>query len=284
MERIKVITDSAADIPPEMAQALGITVIPLVVIFGGQAYEDSALSRDEFWRLAREFGAPNTSQPAPGTFRQVFQYWIDEGYRVLCITLTGRHSGTFNTAWGVAQSFGDQVTVLDSRSISWGLGWQVVEAATLALQGATMERILESLYFLRKRLHLIIQLDTVEYLRRGGRASGIMPAIDRLVQTLQLKPLVTLVEGELRLLGVARSYQKGLQRIREEVARLCPLERVAVMHTRREAIASQLAEDVSVLTGIAREQILVGEPGAVLSCHAGEGVIAALVVRAKEAA
>ena len=284
MERIKVVTDSAADIPTDIAQALGITIIPLLVIFGQQSYDDLSLSREEFWRLAREVGAPKTSQPAPGIFRQVFQRWVDEGYRVLCLTLTGRHSGTFSTAWSTAQAFGGRVTVVDSQSLSWGLGWQAIEAAKMALQGATMERILEALRSLRERMHLVIQLDTVEYLRRGGRASRIMPAIDRLVQALQIKPLVTFVEGELRLLGVARSYQKGVQRIREEIVRLCPLERVAVMHTRREALARQLADELSRLTHIAREQIFVGEPGAVLSCHAGEGVIAAIGVRAKEAA
>ena len=284
MERIKVVTDSAADIPTDIAQALGITIIPLLVIFGQQSYDDLSLSREEFWRLAREVGAPKTSQPAPGIFRQVFQRWVDEGYRVLCLTLTGRHSGTFSTAWSTAQAFGGRVTVVDSQSLSWGLGWQAIEAAKMALQGATMERILEALRSLRERMHLVIQLDTVEYLRRGGRASRIMPAIDRLVQALQIKPLVTFVEGELRLLGVARSYQKGVQRIREEIVRLCPLERVAVMHTRREALARQLADELSRFTHIAREQIFVGEPGAMLSCHAGEGVIAAIGVRAKEAA
>ena len=281
MDRIKVVTDSAADLPAEVVQALGITVIPLMVIFGEQSYEDSTLPRDEFWRLAREAGTPKTSQPALGVFRQVFKRWIDEGYRVLCVTLTGRHSGTFDTAWSAAQSFGDRVTVVDSQSISWGLGWQAIEAAKMALQGATMDKILESLRSLRERMRIIIQLDTVEYLRRGGRAAKIMPAIDRLVQALQLKPLITLVEGELRLLGVARSYQKGVQRIQEEIVRLCPLERMAVMHTRREALARQLADELARLTHIAREQIIVGEPGAVLSCHAGEGVIAAVGVTAR---
>jgi len=281
LERIKVITDSAADLPEDVVKDLGIAVIPLIAIFGERAYEDPALSRDEFWRLARDVGAPKTSQPPPDTFREVFKRWVDEGYRVLCATVTGQHSGTFNTASSVAQAFGDRVTVVDSRSVSLGMGWQVIEAAKMALQGATMEKILESLRSLRERTHIIIQLDTVEYLRRGGRAAKLMPAIDRLLQALQLKPLVTLVEGELKLLGVARSYQKGVRRIQEELARLCPLERVAVMHTRREAFARQLADDLAKLTGIAREQITIGEPGAVISCHAGEGIIAAVGVTAR---
>lgn len=276
-----MVTDSAADLPDEVVRALGITVIPLVVIFGEQSYEDPTLSRDEFWRLAHEVGAPKTSQPPLGVFRSAFKRWVDEGYRVLCATLTGYHSGTYSTACRAAEPFGDRVTVVDSESLSWGLGWQVMEAAKMALQGCTMEAILEGLRSLRERTHIIIELDTVEFLRRGGRAAKLMPTIDRLVQALQLKPLLTLVRGELKLMTVARSYQKGVQRIQAEIARLRPLERVAVMHTRRDQFAWQLADELSKLTSIAREQITVGEPGAVLSCHAGEGVIAAVGVTAR---
>lgn len=281
LEQIKVVTDSSADLPTHLLEELGIVVIPLIVNFGAQSYEDTALSHEEFWRLARGPVKPTTSQPSSGAFYQTFQRWVDQGYRVLCATVTGCHSGTFDTARNAASAFGDRVTVVDSRSLSWGLGWQVIQAVKMATQGANIEKILDGLRNLRERTHIIIQLDTVEYLRRGGRAAKLMPVIERLMRSLDLKPLITLVDGELKLLGVARSYRKGIARIQEEILRLGPLERLAIMHTRRHEIAERFADELAKLTKLAREQIIVAETGAVLSCHGGDGIIAAVAVAAQ---
>ncbi|OGO04333.1 MAG: hypothetical protein A2Y73_03805 [Chloroflexi bacterium RBG_13_56_8] len=128
---------------------------------------------------------------------------------------------------------------------------------------------------MRKRSHLFILLDTVENLRRGGRAAKLMPVIDRFLRALQLKPIINMVDGELRLMGVARSYRKGIERIKESVDRLGPLEQLAVVHTRSPQVASELADDLARRTGIARSDIPVTETGAALSSHAGAGVVAA---------
>jgi len=281
LERIKIVTDNGSDLSEELAEELDIRIVPLVVTFGDRTYEDTELSHDEFWRLAGDGPQPTTSQPPVGAFQQAFKELVERGYQVLCVALTSHHSGTFNSAWSAAQAFGSRVTVIDSLSLSWGQAWQAIEAAKMAMQSATVQAILQRLRSIRERTHFFIQLDTVENIRRGGRASKLMPVIDRLVRALRLKPIVNLVDGELKLFGVARSYRKGIERIKAEVAALGPLEHLAVIHTRRSSVAKGLADELARLTNMARERIVVGETGAALSCHAGAGVIAAAAVTAR---
>jgi len=280
LKPIRVVTDSCADLPEEVARRLDISIVPVVVTIGGRTYRDTELSHDEFWRLEERGGQPTTSQPPTGAFQQVFKDLVGRGFRALCVTLTSRHSGTFNSAWSAARAFGDRVTVVDGLSVSWGQGWQVMEAAKMALQGATVQGIVQRLRSIRERTHLLILLDTVENLRRGGRASRLMPAIDRLLRTLRLKPIINMVDGELKLFGVARSYAKGIERLKSEVAALGPLEYLAVIHTRCHSVAETLADDLARLTNLARERIAVTETGVVLSCHGGRGIIAAGAVTA----
>lgn len=282
VEHIKVVTDSSADLPQHLIDELDITVVPLVVTVGDTAYEDTSLSRDEFWRLADGPTPPKTSQPPSGVFREAFGRLVEQGNRVICTTITGRHSGTFNCAWSAAQAFGGRVTVFDSLSLSWGLAFQVMRAAQMAIQGFGMAEILETLRSLRARTHLIAELLTVENLRRGGRAARIMPAIERLARSLKIKPIINIVDGEIKLLGVSRSYQKGLRRVVQEVTRLGPLEALAVMHTRYHSAAERIADEFSTLTNVARENVVVGEAGPVLARHAGRGVIAAIGLAAPQ--
>ena len=208
LERIKVVTDNGSDLPEELAKELDIRIVPLVVTFGDRTYQDTELSHDEFWRLAGQGPHPMTSQPPIGAFQQPFKELVERGYRALCVALTSHHSGTFNSAWSAAQAFGDRVTVMDSLSLSWGQGWQAIEAAKMAMRGATVQAILQRLRSIRERTHFFIQLNTIENLRRGGRASKLMPVMDRFLRTLHLKPIVNLIDGGLKVFGVARSYKK----------------------------------------------------------------------------
>jgi DegV family protein with EDD domain len=279
VEPVKVIVDSSADLSPEVVSEFDIDIIPQVVTVAGQAYAETTITPEAFWELGKR-GHPGTSQPPVGVFQTKFERWVAQGYRVLCLTITGRHSGTFNSARAAAQACADRVTVVDSLSISAGLGWQALVAAQMARLHEPLERILEALRSLRERTHCAILLDSLESLRRGGRADRVMPAIDRLMRTLNLKPMINFVEGELKLLGVARSYQKGLERLKQEMERIAPLERLAVMHTRRPEVAQRLADELAALLGLPRQEILVRETGAVLASHAGAGVAAVFGVKA----
>lgn len=276
---LRIVTDSSADLPAEVVRELDITVVPLIVTIGESTYEDTALSQDAFWRLVAESEAPpRTSQPSPGSLAQAFERLVTAGYDVLCLTITGVHSGTFGVAWSVAQAYPGRVTVFDSQSLSLGLGLQVLRAAQWAREGLGLDEILARLRSLRERIHIIIQLDTVEFIRRGGRAAKLMPLIDRLVRALDLKPLLGIVGGELKLLGVARSPRKAMRRILDEIAQLGPLDFVAAMHIRCPQRAEELGNELARLTGVPRESIWVGEAGAVLAVHGGAGTLAAMGV------
>ena len=280
MSPVRIVTDSAADLPKDLYAALAITVVPLIVIFGESSYEDTALSSDAFWRLAKGPHPPQTSHPPAGAFGAAYRPLVDEGHDVLCLTITSKHSGSYATAWSAAQDYGERVRVFDSRSLSIGQGWQVRHAAEMALQGADMGEIVHSLSSLRERTHVLIQLDAVEFLRRGGRASGRMPAIDRLLGSLKLKPLLNLVDGELKLLGVARSQTTAVRRMATHLLGLGRLESVGVMHIRSEEGAREMAAALAEGIGLPADQIWLGEAGAVLASHGGQGTIGAIGIRA----
>ena len=140
MQQVRVVTDSGADLSADVIAELGITVVPLIVRFGEEMYPDGQLTVEEFWLKIAEGGHhPGTSQPSVGVFEETFARLVQEGYSVLCLTITSRHSGTFSTASTAAQRFGNKVRVLDSLSLSLGQGYQVLAASQAAAQGFAVQ-------------------------------------------------------------------------------------------------------------------------------------------------
>jgi DegV family protein with EDD domain len=282
MPKIAVVTDTGADLTPELCAQYGITTVPLVVRFGEEVYLDGQLSVDEFWKKAQQAPPyPQTSQPATGMFEEAFAKLIEQGNHVLCLTITSKHSGTLNSAYAAAQNFPGQVTVFDTLSLSLAQAYQAITAARAAAEGKSIEEILAQLESIRARTHLFILLDTIEYLRRGGRADQIIPVLEQVVRVLRIKPLLELVDGQLKLLGAARSREKGLERIQQEIANHAPAEMLIVVHTRQAEAASGFAHALAERIHFPPEQVMVTETGAALSSHAGPGVIAAAIVQQK---
>ena len=278
MSSIRIVADSTCDIPLPMAEELDITIVPVVVNFGVETYTDFDLTRDEFWKKAKEVCHPQSSQPPVGAFVEAFEPLVEAGHEVVCMTVTGKMSGSYNSAWTAAQQFDGRVTVVDSLAISWGTARQVLAAREAAESGRSVPEIIEILADLRERSRMFLLFDTIEYLEKGGRASRVMPAIKRVVGLLKIKPLLTLVDGEFKLLGAVRSYQRGLDRLREEVVALGPLETLAVVHIRRGQLAQQFADQLSQQVGYPRKEIVVVETGPGLSCHGGPGVTALVAI------
>lgn len=281
MDAIAIVTDRACDLSPEERERHGITVVPLVVRFGDDVIlDDGGLSAEEFWRrVEASHTFPQTSQPSIGMFEEAFAPLVEAGKHVICPLITGRLSGTYNAACAAAQRFAGKVTVVDTRSLSLGQAFQVLAASLAARQGQAVEAIVHALAGIRERTHLIIMLDTVEFLRRGGRAGALMPLVDRVLKVLRVRPLLRLEDGQLKLLGAARSVSGALHRIGEEIARLGPIEQLAVAHTQRSAEAAEFAAALARRLNLAPEGILIAEAGPALSAHAGPGVLAAAVVR-----
>ena len=245
-----------------------------------QTYLDNELNLDEFWAKVRQGPPfPGTSQPPTGLYEEAFRSLIAQGNHVLCLCITSKHSGTLNSAYAAAQSFPGQVTVFDTLSLTLGQAYQAITASQMAAEGHSLEQILARLEGIRTRTHFGIALDTIEYLRRGGRADQIMPVLERVCRVLNIKPLLGIVDGQLKLLGAARSREKSWSHIAQELSKHVPAEAVIVAHTRLGAEAPGFARTLAKQLNFPLEQIPIAETGAILSCHAGPGVMAAAVVQ-----
>jgi len=279
---VRVVTDSSCDLPHAVLERLGITVVPLIVRIGREEFLETDLSIDEYWAKvasARAQGLfPQTSQPSLGAFESVFGSLVDEGDEVVCVTITSKHSGTFSTAWAAAQRFGDAVCIVDSWTTSLGLGLLAQAAARAAHEGASLGEVEALLRDMRARTHLLAVLDTMEFIRVGGRANALIPALSRVMRFLAIKPIIGFVEGELKLQGHARSFSAAVARMEQRIAELHPLESLAVLHTRREHDAEAAADSLRQSTGF-QGPISIGETGAVLSSHAGPGVVGMIAVQ-----
>jgi DegV family protein with EDD domain len=275
---ISVVTDSSCDLSPEVVREYEIEVVPLTVQFGTDVYRDGELTADEFWAKAHGPHQPTTSQPSVGTFERVFARLVDRGSPVVCTTVTSKHSGTFNAARLAAERFGDVVRVFDSHSMSLGLGAQALAAAQAARAGKSMQEVISLLEGLRERAEIFVVLDTLENLRRGGRADTFIAIAERMTRALNIKVYTNMVDGQLRLMGAARSLKGAIRRVLEQVEQCCPLEQLAVVHTRNRELAEDTAARLAELTGMARTRIGIEETRGVLAVHAGPGVVAVFAV------
>jgi DegV family protein with EDD domain len=279
MASVRVVTDSTADLDAETAERLGISVVPMTVHFGQEVYLHSELSNDEFWHKFELGPHPGTSQPATGLFEEAFSRLVEAGHQVLCVTLTGKHSGTFGGALSAARRFGDSVKVMDSLSLSLGQGFQVLAAAQSALGGVDMRQVMRVVEQVRERSHLLILLNTIEHVRRGGRADALMPVLNRVSKMLKIKPILDLTDGYLGLHSLARSYERGLRQIVRDISRLKPVEHLAVVHTRCAETAQDVARTLSGSLDFPYDEIIVTETGPVLSVHGGPKAVGVVAVQ-----
>jgi len=275
---VRIVTDTSCDLPPDLEREIreiGVIIIPFTFRFGLEECQDKSISMEKFLARAEE-NWPTTSIPSTGVFIQAFRECVEAGDDVVCITITGRHSATYSAAVTASQQFAPgQVTVVDSRSLSVGQGLLVLAAARAAREGKGPESVVEAVDELRKRLHMFITLDTVEYLVRGGRASrlsGVMAAL------LRIRPILTLIDGELTLLDRPRGRKAAKQKMMELAKGCFPAETVGVAHIAREEEAKALVSDFSLQTGYPEEEILLTETGMILATHGGPGTLGIVVV------
>ncbi|NLF02705.1 MAG: DegV family protein [Anaerolineales bacterium] len=275
---VRVVTDTSCDLPREVLDRLQITTVPLVVIIGTEAHADGELSLDEYWRRVEVGDQPQTSQPSLGSYEAAYERLTNEGHQVICITVTGEHSGTYSTAALAAERFGGQVTVFDSRSLSLGLGFQVQAAAEAAQKGHPLSAITAMLTTMRERVDVTIVLETLESLRRGGRASAFIAAAERMARILDVKVIINTVDGRLRPLTAARSAKAALARALKLVEGKGPLEKLGVIHARSRERAAEVADQLAARLGIPREEIPIAETGPALASHSGPGAIGLVTV------
>jgi DegV family protein with EDD domain len=211
---IKIVTDSSADLPAKIIEELGITVVPFYVRFGGKVYRDRVdISEEEFYRkLQQESTPPSTTQPSPQDFATVYKRLLKETDSIISIHISSRFSGTVysaNKGKELAEA-GSSVEIVDSKTLTMGLGLITMEAARLANQGVALEEIANKLKEAVTSVRLLGLLDTLKYLVRGGR---IGKAKVLLGSVLNVKPLLRIENGEVVPVGQIRSRSQGIDRL-----------------------------------------------------------------------
>ncbi len=210
---VKIITDSTADMPD--SQKKRTTIIPMRIRFGSEEYIDGVtMSRQEFYaKLLENKELPSTSQPSPAAFADAFAKVVNEGDSAVVITIAGKLSGTYQSACLAAEEYKGRVFVVDSECVALGTGALAERALQLADTGMEAADIAAQLEAEKPQLHVLAVLDTLEYLKRGGRIS---PAVAFAGGLLSIKPVVTTQNGEVAILGKARGNKQGNQMLLKE--------------------------------------------------------------------
>ena len=270
---IKVVTDSTADIPPELGD--DITVVPCFVQFGAASYLDGVdITREQFYeRLANGGVLPKSAAPSAGIFEEVYRRVAGSGDEVISIHLASALSGVFNSAQLGAQAIPQaRITVYDSESVTMGLGWMCVAAARAAQQGKSVAQIVALLDEMKPRAHVFAALDTLEFLRRSGRVGWASAMAGQL---LDIKPVVWVYRGVVQMVSRARTRARSVQQLVESVSGLGRLESLAVLHTRAQAAALQLAHDVARLV---LSPIPIVEVTPIIGTHVGPNGLGLAVI------
>ena len=277
--KIAIVTDSTADIPAEVAEDEGIYVMPNNIIIEGKSYEDGkGISRKEFYELMpslREL--PTTATASAGEYVELYEQLFRQGFdAILSIHVSELLSGVINAAATAAQSFAGRVSVFDSSQVSMGLGWQAIAAAEAARSQLSMEQVISRVKGVRRRVHLIAMLDTLEYIRRSGRVSWARASLGML---LQLKPFLDVKDGTVLRLGEARTRRKGILRLIEMFHKLGPVDRLAIVHTNAENEACQLLEAIGQQ---GTYKPLIVNVTTIIGTHVGPGCLGFAVVTADQ--
>ncbi|MEH7086901.1 DegV family protein [Neobacillus drentensis] len=274
MSKIKIVTDSTMDMPLDMAEKLGIVVVPLSVTINGESYLDRVeLDPAEYIEMMiKSEELPKSSQPSAGTFLEVYDRLGEEGYEVLSIHMTGKMSGTVRSAESAAQMTKTKVTVIDSMFISLALQFQVKEAAEMAKQGNSIEEILTRLDKIRENTKLYIMVDTLENMVKGGRIGKGKAFIGSL---LNIKPIASLEGAEYNPVAKVRSHTQVVKYLAKQFAEDVKGKTIlgaGIVHAEAIQLSSKLKEAIMELTGY--QNISIDYTGPTISTHTGPGTIA----------
>jgi fatty acid kinase fatty acid binding subunit len=281
--KIAVVTDSASDLTPAVARRAGIRVVALSVTFRNESYRAGEnLSTEAFWQrmTAPDAPFPTTAAASPGTFQQAFEEAFAAGAdAVICVDVAESLSGTIKSARIAAGLLpGREIHVIDSRSASMGVGLLALMAVELAADGLTASDVAARLEERRGDVDLFVGLDTLAYLRKGGRLSGPQAAIGTL---LSVKPIVTVRDGAVEVADRPRTRSKARARVLELLSAR-PLERLAVLYTPPadfEGFRDELAARIPA--GIDPAHVSVQPVGPSVGPHLGPGCLGAVVLYAR---
>jgi DegV family protein with EDD domain len=278
MGGVRIVTDSASDLTVDDATALDISVVPLTIRFGDEEFVDrEQLSVEDFYRrMAASEALPETAAPSPGAFEDAFRKAAADGAdAVVCVNLSSELSATMQAAQNAATALRDEldVRVIDSKSITAGLGTQVLEAAKAARSGAGVADVVALVDQLAAGTQIYGALDTLENLEKGGR---IGKARSMLGSMLSIKPLIHIADGAVEEAGKQRTRRKSLEWLRDKLFSEGAVQHLTVAHGE----APDIDEFLDLIASrYPRDQVRIGKIGAVIGTHGGPRIIGVCYVK-----
>ena len=271
---IKIVTDSTADIPKELLDRYDIRLVPINIQFGTETYQEGIdIDRPTFFRKLDEYPSiPTSSQPSPGQFAEVFKELAEQGHSILCIVITSKHSGTYQSGVLAKSMLPEaEIEVFDTLSISIGTGYQVLAAARAAEEGKSMEEIVRILEGIRSRMYLYLTPATLKYLQKSGRVGKLAGALGSL---LNVKPIIKVEDGTLEAFQNVRTRSKAIDCIVEMTAEAVGTTdpvKLAIPHAEvpdeAEALRKRLESTFNV------DEMHVVPLACSLTVHGGPGII-----------
>ncbi len=274
---VRIVTDSTADIPSDVAKSLDITVVPLSVHFGAETFKDGLeINSDQFFeKLQRSHTLPKTSQPSVGEFLDVYNRFT--GDNIVSIHVAQKLSGTLNSATVAAQQAGaERIAVVDSRLVSMGLGMVVTETAKKTKAGMGFKEASQYAEACIERVHCLLTLDTLEYLQKGGR---IGKAQAFLGSTLGIRPVLSVKDGEVHPVERLRTRAKAIERVLEMTSAIPKASRYFVMHSAAQQDAEIVAKRLR--DSFPGKEVGIGKLGPVIGVYAGPGTVGIATLEAE---
>jgi DegV family protein with EDD domain len=266
--KIGIVTDSTSDLPKHLIEQYELEVIPTILILDGKEYADGhGISRDDFYtQLPSLQTPPTTAAPSIGEFSARYDSLLKRGCEhIISIHAAEELTTIVNSARQAAQDYPGKITVLDSGSLTLGIGFQVIAAAEAAENG--LQAALDAIKTTRERLKVYAALDTMEYLRRSGRVPGAVATLGGL---LSIKPLIELLDGDVKAIGAVRTTSQANERILNLLLGQGELERLAILHTGAEWRAKELLDAVmQKASQSVPRNILMVNVTAVIGTHLG---------------
>ncbi|MHB8629524.1 MAG: DegV family protein [Aggregatilineales bacterium] len=275
MSNIAIVADSTCDLPAEVVKARQIGIVPLHILFGTRSYRDGIdIDNTTFYnRLQREAALPTTSQPTPAEFAEVYRQVREQQNAdgLVCVTVSAKLSGTYNSADAARTQVDFPVRVIDSRTVSMGLGFAVLAAADARDQGASLDEISEAARAVGERVELFFTVNTLEFLYRGGRISNAQRMIG---SALNIKPILAVRDGQALAIENVRTRKRALARL-AELAGCVDAEpgklHLAVMDGEAPAEADALAAELQ--TTLKPVSLTRASLSATLGVHTGPGIV-----------
>lgn len=276
MNRVKIVTDSTADMPPEVVDELGITVMPLTIHLGQKTLRDSVdiTPADFVQRMARASTPPKTSAPTQAQFEQLYAELTKGGGEVVSIHVSSKLSQTYRNAQRAAAPLlgRSKIVVIDSQLITVGLGMLVTAAGRAAARGDSLDEVVKLVRGMIPRIYIGFFVETLDYLERGGRIGKAQAMLGNM---LNIKPLLILEEGEIVALEKVRTRAKAIEKLVEFITEFTHIQKMVVLHGNTPQDVATLIEQTNLL--LPNLDISVDHYGPVIATHIGTDALGVVV-------